>query len=98
VPVVRATGGLVDTITDADEASLAAGRATGFRFSDYSSLALGEALQRACRAYAEPAVWKQIVQNGMKQDWSWARSARQYVELYRATINQVRGRVVAGNA
>ena len=98
VPIVRATGGLVDTITDADEASLAAGTATGFRFSDYSALALAEALQRACRAYAEPAVWKQIVAGGMKQDWSWAKSAREYVELYRATINRLRGRVVAGNA
>lgn len=98
VPVVRATGGLVDTIVDATDSSLAAGTATGFRFSDYSSLALHEALQRASRAYATPEVWMRIIQTGMKQDWSWATSASQYVELYRATINQVRRRVVAGNA
>lgn len=98
VPVVRATGGLVDTITDAGESSLAAGTATGFSFSDYSALALAEALQHAALAYARPTIWKQIVQAGMKQDWSWATSARGYVDLYRATINQVRDRVVAGKA
>jgi starch synthase len=98
VPIVRATGGLVDTITDAREQTLAAQTATGFTFSDYSALALGEALQRACRAYAQEDEWKRIVQAGMKQDWSWATSARSYVELYRATINQVRRGLVAGNA
>jgi starch synthase len=97
-PVVRATGGLVDTITDTSEATLAAGTATGFRFSDPSALALSEALERACRAYAQGDVWRQIVQNGMKQDWSWNASARAYVELYRATINQVRRGLVAGGA
>jgi starch synthase len=98
VPIVRATGGLVDTITAASEQPLANGTATGFTFSDSSALGLGEALQRACRAYAQGDVWKRIVQAGMKQDWSWATSARGYVELYRATINQVRGGLVAGNA
>jgi starch synthase len=61
-------------------------------------LALGEALGRACQAYAQPEVWKKIVAAGMKQDWSWSKSARQYVELYRATIKQVRGQAVTGNA
>jgi starch synthase len=98
VPIVRATGGLVDTITDTSEATLAGGTATGFRFGDYSALALGEALQRACQAYAQPQVWRRIVQNGMKQDWSWTTSARGYAELYRATINQVRRGQLAGRA
>ncbi|MEX0977689.1 MAG: glycogen synthase GlgA, partial [Pirellulales bacterium] len=98
VPIVRATGGLVDTITDAREPTLAAATATGFTFSDYSALALGEALARACRAYAEPEVWKRIVQTGMKQDWSWAASARGYGDLYRATTNRLRRGLVAGNA
>ena len=98
MPIVRATGGLVDTITDANEATLAAGTATGFCFGDYSTLALNEALGRATEAYTQPDLWRQIVSNGMQQDWSWANSARQYVELYRATINQVRRGLVSGNA
>jgi len=98
VPIVRATGGLVDTITDTNEATLAAGTATGFCFGDYSTLALNEALSRATAAFAQPEVWQRLVSNGMRQDWSWATSARQYVELYRATINQVRRGLVTGSA
>jgi len=86
VPVVRATGGLADTITDADERTLAEGTANGFSFEEYSSLALRETLRRACEAYAEPEVWSELVATGMGQDWSWARSARQYVELYQRTV------------
>ena len=51
VPVVRATGGLVDTITDVNDKTLAAGTATGFRFGEYSALALSETLSRACNMY-----------------------------------------------
>jgi starch synthase len=98
VSVVRATGGLVDTITDTNEHTLAAGTATGFAFSDYSPLALAEALDRACQAFRQPDVWQRIVRAGMGQDWSWTASARRYVELYRATANQVRRGLVAGNA
>ncbi len=90
VPIVRATGGLVDTIVDASDAAIADGRATGFRFSEYSELALNEALQRALTAYAQPDIWKRIVRAGMTQDWSWAASARQYGELYRETAGRVR--------
>jgi starch synthase len=97
VPVVRATGGLVDTIRGATDKTLADGTATGFVFGEYSALALAEALEQACRAYAQPDVWSRIVATGMQQDWSWAASARQYGELYRATA-QVRRPLVAGNA
>jgi starch synthase len=97
VPIVRATGGLVDTITDANDKTIAAGTATGFQFSEYSPLALAEALRRACNAYAQPEVWRRIVQTGMRQDWSWTASARKYGDLYRTTANQVRRGMVAGN-
>ena len=97
VPVVRATGGLVDTITDAHDSTMADGTATGFVFGDYSTLALNEALQRACTAFAQPEVWQRIVATGMRQDWSWATSARQYVDLYRATVQQARRGLVSGN-
>ena len=86
VPVVRATGGLADTITDADERTLAEGTANGFSFEEYSSLALRETLRRACEVYAQPEVWSELVATGMGQDWSWARSSRQYVELYQRTV------------
>ena len=96
--IAHATGGLVDTITNLDDKSLAAGTATGFAFSDYSPLALSEALERALNTYRQPQVWQRLVQTGMRQDWSWAASARQYVELYRSTMNQVRRPLVSGNA
>ncbi len=98
VPVVRATGGLVDTITALDEKTAEDGTATGFSFAEYSALALAETLQRTCNTYTQPDLWKPLVRSGMKQDWSWATSARSYVELYRATTNEVRRRVAAPNA
>jgi starch synthase len=97
VPIVRATGGLVDTITALDEKTLAAGAATGFSFSEYSALALSETLERACNTYRQPQIWRRLAENGMRQDWSWAASAKRYVELYRMTINQVRRGLVADN-
>lgn len=86
VPVVRATGGLADTVVDANEVTLADGTATGFSFNEYSAVELSEALQRACQAFADRAVWTQIVETGMRQDWSWGASAKRYAELYRRTI------------
>lgn len=97
VPVVRATGGLVDTITNLDARSAADGTATGFSFADYSPLALAETLDRACNTYGQADAWQRLVQTGMRQDWSWTASARRYVDLYRATAQHVRGRMVAGN-
>ncbi len=98
VPVVRATGGLVDTIIDRNEATAADGTATGFAFSEYSALALAEALERACQVYAQPEEWNRLVQTGMRQDWSWGASARKYVELYQQTVNQVHRGMVSRNA
>jgi starch synthase len=98
VPVARATGGLLDTITDVSENTLAAGTASGFLFADYSELALAQALDRACNTYAQSEVWQRLLQTGMGQDWSWNSSARQYVDLYRATIAKVRRPLAAGNA
>jgi starch synthase len=86
VPVVRATGGLADTVVDASDQTLADGTATGFSFSEYTAAALSEALQRACRAFADRATWTQLIETGMRQDWSWRSSAKRYAELYRRTI------------
>jgi starch synthase len=88
VPVVRATGGLADTITNITDETLAAGTGTGFQFREYGSLALSETLRRACNLYSQPEIWAKVVQAGMRQDWSWAHSARQYIDLYQLTIAQ----------
>ena len=77
VPVVRATGGLDDTVEDFDGAS-----GTGFKFREYSGPALLNALSRALEAYRNPRLWSTIVSNGMARDFSWARSAQAYVDLY----------------
>jgi starch synthase len=88
VPVVRATGGLADTITNVTDETLAAGTGTGFQFREYGALALSETLRRACNLYARPEEWRKIVLAGMRQDWSWTSSARQYIDLYQLTIAQ----------
>jgi len=88
VPIVRATGGLADTVTDYTDESAAAGTATGFAFREYGALALAETLRRACEVYARPEAWQRLVATGMRQDWSWTESAKKYVDLYRKTIAQ----------
>jgi starch synthase len=85
VPIVREVGGLADTIVDANEQTLAAGTANGFSFTENRPQALGETLARACDAYQRAEVWAQLVATGMCQNWSWRRSAKQYVELYERT-------------
>ncbi|MDZ4817665.1 MAG: glycogen synthase GlgA [Planctomycetota bacterium] len=82
VPVVRATGGLSDTIVDANDETLTSNRANGFSFREYSTLAFSETLSRAVALYEQPVRWERLVANGMSQDWSWLRSAIQYAELY----------------
>jgi starch synthase len=86
VPVVHATGGLADTITNLTDQTLAAGRANGFSFDQYTVAALSDTLERACQTYANTAVWRQLVRTGMMQDWSWGRSAEQYCRLYQNTL------------
>jgi starch synthase len=90
VPVVRATGGLVDTVINATDETLANGTATGFSFHDYSSFALSETLRRAVALFSRPEIWNKIVATGMQQDWSWGRSAREYTALYERTLARVR--------
>jgi starch synthase len=83
IPIVRATGGLADTVVDANEQSIADGTATGFAFDDYDSYALENTLHRACRTYCDsPDIWSGIVETGMRNDWSSAATAKRYLELY----------------
>jgi starch synthase len=82
VPVVRATGGLDDTIEGYDPAT---GRGTGFKFQAYDGSALLVAMQQALSIFRdEPAVWRRIQLNGMSRDFSWQVSAIEYAKLYEA--------------
>lgn len=80
VPIVRATGGLVDTVADYDSAT---GAGTGFRFGPPSAAALLGAIDRARGWYSRPEAWARLMQNGMSADFSWDRSAEEYLDLYR---------------
>ncbi len=80
VPVVRAVGGLRDTVLDPHEVG---DRATGFVFFDFSADALYGALSRAVLTFRNaPQVWQVLVRNGMTRDATWETSARRYLELY----------------
>jgi starch synthase len=79
VPVVRATGGLDDTIEPWDAKT---GRGTGFKFSDYTGDALLATLRNALVAYKDQKSWQTLMRNGMARDFSWTSSAREYVKVY----------------
>ena len=79
VPVVRATGGLDDTVQDFDGNS-----GTGFKFSEYAPEALLAAIERAVVTYRQPKLWRQLMLNGMRKDLSWPTSAKEYAKIYRA--------------
>ena len=84
VPVVRATGGLDDTVENFDR-STATGN--GFKFGPYSAAAMLEKIGEAIYLYNEPETWKKIQLNGMSTDNSWSAAAKRYIELY----NQISG-------
>ena len=79
VPVVRATGGLDDTIEHWDPA---AGKGTGFKFTLYSGSSLLSTIHEALEAFKDQSSWKKLMINGMSKDFSWAASAKEYVKIY----------------
>lgn len=81
-PIVRKTGGLADTITNCTPTSLSKGTANGFSFETYSAPALLHTVRRALRLYSDQRAWRRLIQTGMRQDWSWNKSAREYHALY----------------
>jgi starch synthase len=83
VPVVRATGGLVDSVVPWDPLTRTG---TGFLFADYTGAAMLAALAQALAVFGRPAEWKRLQQNGMKADFSWDRSARAYLTVYKGVI------------
>jgi starch synthase len=85
VPIVRDTGGLADTVVDADEdPSLG----TGFAFHEYDAGELKDAVSRALAAFADRARWKSIVLRGMARDFSWEASAGEYAALYEKALRK----------
>lgn len=92
VPVVRATGGLDDTIKAFDGKT-----GTGFKFSEYSPQALLAVLQQALEVYRQPKAWQRLMHNGMREDFSWANSAKQYAKIYQS-LQKVKAKARAAAA
>lgn len=84
-PIVRATGGLADTVEDYDPRT---GKGNGFVFEEYSAAAMMDAVRRALAAYRAPAAWRRIVRAGMDCDFSWGASAEKYVRLYQTAMER----------
>lgn len=83
VPVVRATGGLDDTVQEFDRLS---GTGNGFKFKNYNPHDFLDKIYEAIFSYTEPDVWRKIQQNGMRVDNSWERAAQNYLQLYRTAL------------
>jgi len=82
VPIARKTGGLADTVVDALPETLGNKTATGFVFNEATAGTLMEAIKRALIVYSQPEAWKQLQTTGMQQDYSWHKSAKDYMALY----------------
>lgn len=85
IPVVRATGGLDDTIVHYDPAT---GTGNGFKFSRYDAKEFLNQIKTAIRFFYQPKHWKQLLQNAMTADFSWQRSAEAYLRLYRQALKK----------
>ncbi|QNI35703.1 glycogen synthase GlgA [Edaphobacter albus] len=81
VPVVRATGGLQDTIEELPD-----GQGNGFKFEGYDSNAFWDAVQRALETFRQKKTWTAMMKRGMAQDFSWEKPAQEYVRIYERTI------------
>jgi len=92
VPVVRATGGLADTVHNFD-AHVPASKGNGFVFDEYSGIELRKTILACLHCYHEtPGSWAKLVKNALAGDFSWHASAEKYLEVYRHALLKVRGR------
>jgi starch synthase len=80
VPIVRATGGLDETVEQVDPAT---GSGTGFKFEKYDSTELLKTIQRAVSLFGNQTLWRKIQKNGMSKDFSWEAAAKKYIRLYK---------------
>ena len=90
LPIVRRTGGLADTVVDATPSNLAAGRATGFLFEEAGGHALLTSLRLALLLWKDRAVRARMIASAMAADFSWERSARDYLTLYEQALAKAR--------
>jgi len=98
VPIVRQTGGLADTVTDTTPETLESKSATGISFNEATATALKKAVKRTLGYYRQPEIWQQLVCTGMKQDFSWKRSAQLYIELFETVLAQRSDEAIAESA
>jgi starch synthase len=82
VPVVHSTGGLADTVIDLTPEGLLEGTSTGFVFLEYNTATLYDELERALKHYQNPIEWEALMKNGMRQDWSFIETAKNYIRVY----------------
>ena len=87
VPIVRATGGLDDTVEAFD---VEHGTGTGFKFAEYSGAALLHSVRQALHLFVDERIWRRMQLNGMAKDFSWKRSASEYAKVY-AAAREARG-------
>jgi starch synthase len=92
VPLVSGVGGLSDTVIDVEEAGLAGGAATGFKFVPVTSENLASALRRASNAFHDKHAWRRLQHHGMSTDVSWRNRASQYAALYQEVVEARRNR------
>lgn len=97
-PVVRAVGGLRDTVCDVTERSLDRGEATGFVFDGPHPQQLADTLSRAIECFAQPQLWRRLQRTGMAQEFGWRRSARAYADVYAQAMRIPAKRKDAGGA
>jgi starch synthase len=90
IPVVRATGGLDDTITHYDPATK---KGNGFKFTRYDAKEFLNTIKMAISFYSQPEHWRQLLRNAMAADFSWKRSAEAYLQLYRKALEKKRGNI-----
>lgn len=89
IPIVRATGGLDDTITNYDPAT---GKGNGFKFIHYNAKEFLDQIKLAIHFYFQPEHWRRLIHNAMSSDFSWERSAKEYLQLYQMALNKKRHR------
>jgi starch synthase len=88
VPIVRATGGLEDTIRDFTTTDQ---KGNGFKFVDYSPSCLLETIKRALYVYQDKDQWEELARRGMSADFSWEQSAQAYLKVYQETLRKKKG-------
>jgi starch synthase len=87
IPIVRATGGLDDSVIDFTEDPE---QATGIKFHEYSTYALARAIRKALVLYGQPALLRRCRKNAMSADFSWAKTVEEYLRVYDISLNQAR--------